>query len=546
MKTKRFPFLPLSLAATVALAAGCATFEETLAAADKGDASAMYSVGMSYASGNGVEQNLDKAEDYLARARLLGDKKAQRALILLYIGNGMIDHWDEVLEKIGRIAESSMWHRGLDAEMLEKAPAFSMALVRNGELSKRQEFDRTVLDIAEELYEANRPFGQRGFSQANLPEIDEYETMMCAVDCEESRIVQLKKEAEREAKAERERKEAEERARAEAEREAAEKKAREQAEAAEKKAREEAEALWLARKVDPAWKFPLRASFPDSVTVYKEIQTGCSLEWAEEYVRHEGFARTNRVDSFPDMACGVAEATERPLPEEFDRQDETETSMFVRNPENLTFSDGGRVVTLTFGSPSPDGVERVLVSGEIQFPDGGATADALAEKYANAVPGGRKTQTEATYRTGGQTILPFIRLPVSTMKKALTAFASEKAAVKIVEIRSVSLFWDSPSSQKINVSETGKVSLGDPDLELRILAAPELSGEEVGKALAMWHDVNKHCGKPAISIVDRALFKAMEDAKTKESALAEENRRAAERAAEEEQRERMKKSLDSF
>ena len=535
MKTKRFPFLPLSLAATVALAAGCATFEETLAAADKGDASAMYSVGMSYASGNGVEQNLDKAEDYLARARLLGDKKAERALILLYVGNGMIDHWDEVSEKIGRIAESSMWHRGLDAEMLEKAPAFSLALVRNGEFSKRKEFDRTVLDIAEELYEANRPFGQRGFSQADLPEIDEYKTMMYAVDCEESRIVQIKKEAEREAKAERARKEAEERARAEAEREAA-----------EKKAREEAEAKWLARKDDPAWKFPLRASFPDSVSVYKDIQTGCSLEWAEEYVRHEGFAPTNRVDSFPDMACGIAEATERPLPEEFDHREETETSMFVRNPENLTFSDGGRVVTLTFGSVSADGDERVLVSGEIQFPDGSATAEALAEKYAGAVSGGRKKEAEATYREGGQTILPLIRLPVFTTKKALTAFASERAAVKILHYRAVSLFWDSPSSQKINVSESGKVSLGDPDLELRILAAPELSGEEVGKALSMWYDANKHCGKPAVSIVDRALFEAMEDAKAKEAERAEENRRAVERAAEEEKRERMKKSLDSF
>ncbi len=328
---------------------------------------------------------------------------------------------------------------------------------------------------------------------------------------------------------------AEERARAEAEREAT-----------EKKAREEAEAKWLARKADPAWKFPLRASFPDSVAVYKEIQTGCSLEWAEEYVRHEGFAITNRIRSFPDMAAGVAEATERPMPEEFDRREETETSMFVRNPENLTFSEGGRIVTLTFGSPSPDGDRQVLVSCEIQFPDGGATMDALSEKYESAIPGSHKKQTETTCREGGQTILPLVRLPVLTTKKALTTIASEKAAVKILDYRAVSLFWDSPSSQKINVSESGKVSLGDPDLELRILAAPELSGEEVGKALAMWRDVNKHCGKPAISIVDRALFKAMEDAKTKESALAEENRRAAERAAEEEQRERMKKSLDSF
>ena len=52
MKTKRLPFLPLSLAVTVALAAGCASFEETLAKANAGDAAAQYRVAKAFAAGD--------------------------------------------------------------------------------------------------------------------------------------------------------------------------------------------------------------------------------------------------------------------------------------------------------------------------------------------------------------------------------------------------------------------------------------------------------------------------------------------------------------
>lgn len=539
MNTKRFPFLPLSLAATVALAAGCASFEETLAKANAGDAAAQYRVAKAFAAGEETAKDPGKAEEYFRKAAAGGEKKAKRALFLLWLETKNVEATGEIVRDYPGVAEGGIFSWGMDTDLLDRAPAFAQALVDAERFDDYRAFLKMVVSTETDLFVERRRNGGSGPGFADTNEIQTFQRLMAPIEClyaEKKVEAQRRAEAaEREAKAERARKEAEERARIEAEREAA-----------EKMAREEAEAKWLARKDDPIWKFPLRASFPDSVSVYKDIQTGCSLEWAEEYVRHEGFTPTNRVDSFPDMACGIAEATERPLPEEFDHREETETSPFVRNPHNLTFSDGGRVVTLTFGSVSADGDERVLVSGEIQFPDGSATAEALAEKYAGAVSGSRKKEAEATYREGGQTILPLIRLPVFTTKKALTAFASERAAVKIVEIRSVSLFWDSPSSQKINVSESGKVSLGDPDLELRILAAPELSGEEVGKALSMWYDANKHCGKPAVSIVDRTLFDAMTKAKEEEARLAAERRRAEERAAEEEKRERMKKSLDSF
>ena len=306
------------------------------------------------------------------------------------------------------------------------------------------------------------------------------------------------------------------------------------------------ERRWLARKDDPAYRFPLRDGFPDSAPVYRVFRTGCSLEWAEEYIRREGYATTNRVRSFPDMAVGVAGATERPLPDEFNRVQETETSLFVHSPTNITFFDDGRVVTLTFGSPSPDGAERVLVSGEIQFTDGGATVEALAKKYEAEVPGCRRKDSEETVIEGGQTILPLVRLPVVTTRKALVALSSDKAAVRILDNRAVSLFWDSPSSQRIRVDEEGNVSLGNDDLELRLIAAPQLSGEEVGKAFAMWSSANELCGKPAVSIVDRPLFTAMVSAKEEAArAAAAAQRKKREDAAERRRRE-MEKRLESF
>ena len=539
MKTKRLPFLPLSLAVTVALAAGCASFEETLAKANAGDAAAQYRIAKAFAAGEETPKDLGKAEEYLRKAADGGETKAKRALFLLWLETKNVEATGEIVRDYPGVAEGGIFSWGMDTDLLDRAPAFAQALVDAERFDDYRAFLKMVVSTETDLFVERRRNGGSGPGFADTNEIQTFQRLMAPI---ERRYAEKKVEAQRraeaadrEAKAERERKEAEERKRVEAEREAT-----------EKKAREEAEEKWLARKDDPAFRFPLRASFPDSVSVYKEIQTGCSLEWAEEYIRHEGFATTNRIRSFPDMAVGVAEATERPLPEEFDRVEETETSLFVRNPKNLTFFDGGRVVTLTFGSPSPDGDGRFLVSGEIQFPDGGATVEALAEKYADAVHGCSRKETEETTREGGQAILPLIRLPVITTKKSLTVFSSAKAAIKILDNRTVSLFWDSPSSQQIHVDEKGQVSLGDDDLELRILAAPELSGEEVGKALGMWISANNHCGKPAVSIVDRTLFDAMAKAKEEEARLATEQRRAEERAAEEEKRERMKKTLESF
>ena len=537
MKTPYTAALISSL--VLSIITGCASFEETLALADRGDASAQYRVAQAYAKGGEVPRNPQKAELYYAKAVAGGEEKAKRALLLFWLETKNLEKTGDIIRDYPGVAEGGIFSWGMDNDLLNRAPMFSMALVDAERFDDYEAFLKMVISTETDLFVKRRRNGGSGPDFADTDEIQLFKRRMAPVEwlfSEKKAASQRRaEEAKRAAEAERERKETEERARAEAERKAA-----------EKKALEEAEARWLARKDDPAFQFPFRDSFPDSVPVYKEFRTGCALEWAEETIRHEGFATTNRDLSYPAMAVAVAGATERPLPEKFNPREETETSLFVRNPVNLTFFDGGRVVTLTFGSPSTDGDGRVLVSGEILFPDGGATADALAEKYVEAIPECSRKQTEETTREGGETILPFVRLPVYTKKISLTVFSSGKAAVKILDTRSVSLFWDSPSSQRINVDEKGRVSLGNDDQELRILTVPEMSGEEVGKALAMWNRANERCGKPAVSIVDRALFDAMAKAKEEETRLAEEKRQAEKRAAEEEKRERMKKTLESF
>ena len=102
MKTKRFPFLPLSLAATVALAAGCATVEETLAQADAGDTAAQYRVAKAFAAGEETPKDLGKAEEYLRKAADGGEKKAKRALLLLWLENKSVEATEEIVRRTSR------------------------------------------------------------------------------------------------------------------------------------------------------------------------------------------------------------------------------------------------------------------------------------------------------------------------------------------------------------------------------------------------------------------------------------------------------------
>ncbi len=145
----------LALASAALIAAGCASFEETLAKADAGDADAQYHVAKAYASGDEAPsafKDLEKAEKYFKASLLQGNQKAERALIMLYLENGMVEHYDEVVGKLERVAEGDGWHFGMDAEMLKKAPVFATALAKNGEFKKFKTFDKTVRDIALRMF----------------------------------------------------------------------------------------------------------------------------------------------------------------------------------------------------------------------------------------------------------------------------------------------------------------------------------------------------------------------------------------------------------
>lgn len=529
----------LLFAATLAFAAaGCATFEETLAQADAGDAAAQYRVAQAYAKGGETAKDPAKAEEYFKKALAGGEKDAKRDLLLLWLETGSVENAQEIIRDYPAVAEGGLFSWGLDVDLLDRAPVFAKALVMAERFDDCKAFALMTADTEARLFKAHQKSSRTGPELKNTEEFRTFMVRMALVDrllAEKKEEVRRRtEEAERAAQAERERQEAEARAKAEAQR----------AEAAQR-AREEAEARWLARKDNPDFRFPFRDSFPGRIAVYKELQTGCSLEWADEYVMREFLSPAKRERTFLEMASGVEGATERPLPPEFDAK-ETETSLFVFCPTNLTFVDGGRVVTLTFGAPTADEGRRVLVGGEIHFPKGAATLEALAEKYAGSVSGCERKNAEESVREGGELILPMVRLPVTTTRKALTVLSSDAAAIRILDNLAVSLVWDSPSRQLIRVNEEGKASLGNDDVEERLMAIPQLSGEEVGKAVAIWTDLNAKCGRPAVSIVDRALFRAMVEAKDGAERREAKARREAEEAAERAADEAMKKSLDSF
>ena len=62
----------------------------------------------------------------------------------------------------------------------------------------------------------------------------------------------------------------------------------------------------------------------------------------------------------------------------------------------------------------------------------------------------------------------------------------------------------------------------------------------------MWNDANERCGKPAVSIVDRVLFKAMVAAKEEAARAADAARRKEREDAAERRRREMEKRLESF
>ena len=110
-------------------AAGCATFEETLAQADAGDAAAQYRVAQAYAKGGETAKDPAKAEEYFKKALAGGEKDAKRDLLLLWLETGSVDNAQEIIRDYPAVAEGGLFSWGLDVDLLDRAPVFAKALV---------------------------------------------------------------------------------------------------------------------------------------------------------------------------------------------------------------------------------------------------------------------------------------------------------------------------------------------------------------------------------------------------------------------------------
>ena len=89
-----------------AWAANVPDFRETLQAAERGNASAQYNLGVMYAKGQGVRQDYAEAVRWYRRAAEQGDAQAQSNLGVLYAnGRGVRQDHDEAVKWLGQVAE---------------------------------------------------------------------------------------------------------------------------------------------------------------------------------------------------------------------------------------------------------------------------------------------------------------------------------------------------------------------------------------------------------------------------------------------------------
>lgn len=553
MKTPTIAALISSL--VLSIITGCASFEETLALADRGDASAQYRVAQAYAKGEEVPRDPEKAELYYAKAVAGGESRAKRALLLHWMERGAVSHREEIIAGYPNVAESGFINP-FDTDLLDRAPDFAKAMVESEDFTGIEQFEKMVTDVEMELFKERRlngggprpGFWDQGGLHDQFWQSEEIRSFMIRIALvnkvlDEKRRAIADQEARKAQQAAEERRLAEERARKEAE----ERKAAERA--AAEKARKEAEERWLARKDDPAYAFPLRNAFPNSVPVYKDLRTGCSLEWAREYIHHGGFATTNRARSFLGTVSGMKsfQTEGRAIPKDIPYKAETEASVFIDNPINLTFFDEGRVVTLTFGATGLDGDKRILVGGEIVFPDRDIAEEALVEKYRNQLAQDNPAldrQEESV--TGGGGSLGVLAIPEITIKTRFSTLSTDAARISVATEVSASVKWDTPIGQTIRIDEAGKANWGDGDMELGLLVAPQMSGEFHGKALAMWAKASEDCGKPVVSIVDRRIFIAAAKVKDGKTQQEEERRRQKEEAAERAKNEQLRRKMESF
>lgn len=492
-------------AGLVAVCAGCATFEETLEQANGGNSSAQLKVAEVYANGSEVPKDLSKAEEYYKMAVAGGNKEAERALILFYMGNGMTEHWDDIAEKIVDVSDGSMWHYGLDNEMLKKAPLFSRALVNKGDFSKRKAFDETMIKIAKHQFQGFlKGGGVSSFGFNDLPEIVEYRKAIALVSELEAQIVSEKNTQMRQKREEEERIA---KIKAEAERKAHEEKAEAERKARAEKERlayERAEQEWGAKKDDTTFKYPCHDNYPDSISVYKEIKTGVSVDWTKQYLEHSGFSN---IHGKPAEGDAYISST------------------------NIVAVDGKRTLYLLFAALETDGAS-VLIKGEINFGNGDVSHEALVERYKKDYPKAKLSTVENTIQKGGGMIFGQ-SIPLLTFKTAESTFSNNNAIVTVFSFKSVTLDLNNH-----HIDEDGNYSGPANDAVKNVLVygtagrnGAELAAE-MKEAIDKWKKAKELCC-PAVVIVDVPMRDAA-------NAIADQVKRNAEEKAKREAEEAAK------
>ena len=325
-----------------------------------------------------------------------------------------------------------------------------------------------------------------------------------------------------------------------------------------------------------AEKTPLVTEFPENAAFYKEITTGVSLEWTDLYLKRSSFgAPTYFVQNRKTLAFllnhlrsqGVGNIVVRQAGDgEFSRRGTTEI-WFEKPSEDdycdqigIKFKDGERSIQTMFGRASVNG-PHILISGEIAFPKGDVSEEALIGKYKKALPEASFETSEIEEKEEVSSILGNPGYMVA-IKYQIHSFENECASTSVKVGKSASLALTTGNHQ---INENGEYSGSAgatmakwlssmlPGRQPDSQAYSELEAEarngvinktDIGLAtmsFKMWNNLKSAFGAPVVVVKDKRLVAATvvakgeaqrleEEAAKKEAAEAEKKRQEEEAA----------------
>ena len=309
--------------------------------------------------------------------------------------------------------------------------------------------------------------------EAEEKERREDEAILLAEEMARREVEAIRKAAEEKAKKEAEeiRKAAEEKARKEAEEQriAAEEARRE----AEERIRKEEEKRWLSARDNLDYKFPLRGMFPNPIKLYRDLDSGCSIDWTRSYIEHSRFSADDGTSPFH-------------------------------------FRDGNRIIDLTFATIETENgnVAEVLVGAKINFTGGELSIEDLTEKYQTTFPNAVFSQLNETETDFGVSASVHV---VRIHSGAIEVIIREVISVSRKDEKgpnATDAALDRASSAKLYEAEA---AAGLMMLAMAIdMKADELNAERQQKNLSAWRSL---IGKPVVSVTDAKIAKVVARAK---------------------------------